>query len=203
MPDLSRTQFCGLTSHSPDALASLSRRSQLPFSIDQKASGRGYTVFEAFLTIVAHEFGEGHGVNITRAAEITGALPEALAPNWSRVVETGLALAGGTGEKVEEIMCGRYYVAGINPPRPLAGTDLEISQELAALDKPVIRSIRSSASRSLALLINRANRLNIEIPDDFWTVPFSYRPRPDGWDLAQASMQKLIDQGVHLENTAE
>lgn len=203
MPDLSRIQFCGLTSLSTDALASLSRRSQLPFSIDQKASGRGYTVFEAFLTIVAQEFSDGHGVSITRAAEIAGALPEALAPKWDRIVETGLALADGTGEKVEEIMCGRYYVAGINPPRPLAGTDLEISQELAALDKPLIRSIRSSASRSLVLLINRANRLNIEIPDDFWTASFSYRQRPNGWDLARASMQKLIDQGVHIENTEE
>ncbi|CAO4184873.1 HTH merR-type domain-containing protein [Methylorubrum populi] len=203
MPDLSRSQFCDLTRLSPDTLKSLSRREQLPFSIDQKASGRGYTLFEAFLTIVAQEFSEGHGVNITRAAEIAGALPEVLAPQWDRIIETGRILADGTGEKVEEVMCGRYDVAGIHPPRPLVGTDEEIARELAASDQPPIRSVRSSASRSLALLLIRASKLNIEIPDEFWKPPFNYRQRPDGRELSRASMQKLIEQGAHLEETED
>lgn len=203
MPDLSRSQFCDLVRISPETLKSLSRREQLPFSIDQKASGRGYTLFEAFLTTAAQDFTEKHGVNITRAADIAGALPEALAPKWQRIVETGRALADGTGQRIEEIMCGRYCVVGLNPPRSTAGTVIEIANELAILDHSSDGLIFTSASRSLAMLINRADRLKIEIPDDFWAGPFSYRPRPNGWDLAKANMQKLIEQGVHLENTEE
>ncbi|MHC2017156.1 hypothetical protein [Methylobacterium sp. CM6247] len=199
MPDLSRSQFCLITSLSTDALASLSRRNQLPFSIDQKASGRGYTLFEAFLTIVAQEFSEGHGVNITRAAEIAGALPDALSLEWERIVETGSAMAAGTNEKVEEVMCGRYYVAGIQPPRALVGTDAEVDQNLAASDEQPIRLIRSSASRCMAVLIARANRKSIEIPDRFWSPPFDYRPRPNSSGIAKANMQALIEAGEHLK----
>ena len=199
MSDLSRAQFCEITSISPDALASLSRRAQLPFLIDQKATGRGYTLFEAFLTIVSHEFQEGHGVNVTRAAEISGDLPEALAPKWSRVVETAFELAGGTDKVVDEIMCGRYSPAGLHQPQPIAGTDTEIDADIAASGLPAVRSIRSSASRCLAVLINRGHRMKLEIPDEFWVAPFAYRQRPSSIGLAKANMEKLLADGVHLE----
>ncbi|KAB1071516.1 hypothetical protein [Methylobacterium planeticum] len=203
MPDLSRSQFCDLTRLAPDALKSLSRREQLPFSIDQKASGRGYTFFETFLTIVSQEFYEGHGVNVTRAAEIAAALPEALAPKWSRIVETARDKADGTGQKIEEIMCGRYSPAGLHQPRPIVGTDIEIDQELAASELPAIRSIRSSASRSLALLITRSHRLGIEIPEEFWSTPFSFRQRPNSIERSMENMKKLIENGEHLKDEGE
>ena len=201
MSDLSRSQFCELTRLPLDTLKSLARRGQTPFSVDQKNSGRGYTFFEAFLTIVSQEFYEGHGVNVTRAAEIAAALPEVLAPKWSRVVETAHELANGSEQKIVEIMCGRYSPAGLHQPRPIVGTDNEIDEELAAMDMAAVRSIRSSATRCLTVLINRSQRLQIDIPNEFWTTPFSYRERPSTAGLAMENMKMLIAEDEHLEST--
>ena len=199
MPDLTRSQFCSVTALSADALSSLSRRNQLPFSIDQKASGRGYTFFEAFLTIVSQELVNGHGVNVTRAAEVAAALPEALQAEWPRIVKSAWQLAEGTEEHVEEIMCGRSQPAGIQQPKPVCGTILEIAQALSDGGTPNGGLTLTNASRALAVLSRRADRLKLEIQDEFWSGPFVYRQRPNSFDLAKSSMQKLIDSGEHLK----
>ncbi|WP_342167092.1 hypothetical protein [Methylobacterium sp. SD21] len=199
MPDLTRSQFCSVTGLSADALASLSRRNQLPFSIDQKASGRGYTFFEAFLTIVSQELVNGHGVNVMRAADVAGDLPVALQAEWPRIVKTAWQLAEGTAEHIEEILCGRFQPAGIQRVKPVCGTILEIAQSLSQDGVPTVGLTLTNASRALTVLINRASRFNLEIQDEFWCGAFIYRQRPNGSDLAMKSMQRLIDSGEHLK----
>ncbi|MCC0809522.1 hypothetical protein FPV16_25540 [Methylobacterium sp. W2] len=199
MPDLTRSQFCELIKLPPETVKTMDRRWQLPFSIDQTTWGRGYSAFEAFLMITAQEFNEGHGVNLNRSAEIAAALPDVLAPKWSRIVETARQMIDGTGQTAGDIMCGRYSIAGVHPPRPIAGTDAEIDEELAATAEPIIRSIRSSASRSLRLLLDRCARQGIDIPEKFYSGPFIYRPRPNTGELMKSSMEGLIAAGVHLQ----
>ncbi|AWN35878.1 hypothetical protein [Methylobacterium radiodurans] len=203
MPDLSRSQFCEITCLSPDALKSLTRRGQIPFMVDQKASGRGYTLFEAFLMILANEFVEGHGVNLTRAAEIAAAVPAVLEPEWSRVVETAEKLFERDGAGVDPIMCGRCQSAGPERAEPICGTHDEIAQKLKASGKMNARLTLSSASHALATLIRRALNNQIEIPEEFWSTPFSFRERARTDWAGITNMKKLIAEGEHLKHDAE
>ena len=192
MPDLTRTQFCDLTKLSADSVSSLARRNQLPFLVDQKASGRGYSFFEAFLTIISQSLIDGRGINVTRAAEISAALPEALRGEWPRIVETAWKLCEGSDERVAEIMCGQAQMAGLRRPEPVCGTFLDIAQAFAQTDSPSVGLTLTNASRALAVLINRANRINLDIIEDFWSGPFMYRERLNTLGAAKKSMLALL-----------
>lgn len=176
MLTLNRPTFCALTEVDPVTLGNLIRRGQVPFGVDQKASGRGYTLAEAYLMLVARNLAKVHRIELIRSAEIAAALPPVLQPAWAEIGRTGKLLAAGTDRPVSEIMCGRVERAG-ELPVPVCGTDREIDKDVRALGGGIVGSVRISASRQAAELILRARRHEVEIAGDFWTAPLMCRPR--------------------------
>ncbi len=188
MRPLSRPDFCSLVRLEVPALKTLDRRGQLPFAIDQ-TFGRGYEAAEAFLVLLAQALVEAHAISVTRAADIAAALPEALSAAWPAVVESGQALAHGTAEPLPEILAGRASAAYPATPRACAGTLAQIVEALEHDGFEASALVLVSASRVLAQLIQRAAKLELELPAELWTAPLRYRPRhapltPD--ELAEA-----------------
>ena len=81
------------------------------------------------------------------------------------------------------------------PAQPLAvcGTGQQIEADVAATGLQEIASLRISISRVLALLITRARSHGQKIPQDFWSGPLKYRPKPSLMtpnDIADAFTEK-------------
>jgi len=177
MVTLTRPQFCAVTEVDHVTLGNMIRRGQTPFAVDQKASGRGYSIFEAYLMLLARTLVRVHHIELIRSAEIAGSLPAVLQLAWQEIGRTGKLLAGGTDRPVVEIMCGRVERAG-QLPVAICGTDRAIDKDVRALGGGVLGSVRISASHQAAELIQRAQRHAVEIPSEFWSAPLMYRPRP-------------------------
>ncbi|GEN01734.1 hypothetical protein [Methylobacterium radiotolerans] len=191
MARLSRPHFLALTRLELGQLKTLDRRGQLPFAIDQ-AQGRGYEAAEAFLTLMAQELAEGHALSVTRAANIAASLADALSEAWPAVVETGRVLAAGTDTPPNEILAGRAEAAYPAPPLPICGTIVDIAENLASAGFKPRRLIVTSASTVMAVLIQRAQALGVELPAEFWTAPLKCRPRPA--PLTAEDVAKLLQE---------
>lgn len=176
MITLTRPIFCSLTEVDHVTLGNLIRRGQVPFAVDQKVSGRGYSMFEAYLMSLSMNFAQVHRIELIRSAEIVANLPVVLRPVWQEIGRTGKLLAAGTDRPVVEIMAGRAARAGL-PPVAIAGTDRAIDAALRKLDGAVIGSVRISATLQAAQFIQRARKHDVQIPAEFWTGPLVYRPR--------------------------
>lgn len=197
MARLSRPHFLALTRLELGQFRTLDRRGQLAFAVDQ-TTGRGYEAAEAFLTLMAQQFAEAHALSVSRAADIAAALPGALSPFWAAIVETGRALAAGTDTPPNEILAGRAICAYPKGPRPVCGTlndiagDLESAKGLGSGAGFPRGLVLVSASTVMALLIQRAQTLGIELPAEFWTAPLRCRPRPT--PLAPADIADLLQE---------
>lgn len=178
MTDFTRRQFCDLVGIVPNHLKTLDLRGQLPFNLSQAKGGRGYSTAEALLFLTQECLSETFGITHAQASGIAGSLPPVLETHWPEIVRTGRLLAQGTDSPVREVLCGQVRRAHPDQPVPVCGTGKQIGAALAAAGAFEIASIRISASRVMARLITRAAQLNLRIPNDFWSAPLKYRPKP-------------------------
>src|SRR5262249_43046140 len=95
---LSRDEFCRLIEiASVEALKSRSRRGQLPVSAENKVrKGYGYSVFDAFMTIVADRLASPPlGMNAWAAAATARLIAPALGTRWLDIAVSAASLDKG------------------------------------------------------------------------------------------------------------
>jgi hypothetical protein len=90
----------------------------------------------------------------------------ALADAWIEIVTSGKQLARGSKEP--EIEWLLLFGTICDEPRCLVGTASEIAAKRGA--QVVVTQVGGSASRTAAVLLHRADKHEIAVPEDFWTV---------------------------------
>lgn len=180
-PMLSRSEFCTITKLSVTSLENLARRNQLPFAVDQKKSGRGYTIFECFLCVFALSWSESFGM--TRAAQIVANLADPLAARWTDIRSTAeelnrpnegvLELLGFIAERSSR--SGKFSTIA----KCATWTELANDSELIEASRDGLYKITGalSASRSAALVQRRALQAGINLEEIFWHRAAEFRPR--------------------------
>lgn len=189
---LSRAQFLQLTDLTADALKVRDQRGQLPFVIDQSKFGRGYTPFEALLTILVSEFAEGGGLGVSSATDLVARLSPGLADQWHRIAASSDAVLDGSPLE-GEILCGAFEAQGPKG-KSVAVEICGTADDVAAAwqkNRPFRTSPFVSVTRAGIVLNQRAKRHSISIPEEFWEGAPSYRPRESGPALVE-SMRKLL-----------
>lgn len=170
---LSRSDFLKLTGMDAEALKSRTRRGQLPFADDARRHGqnRGWTPFEAFLTLLADELSGGQRVAIATACHIVNAAVPELWVNWGRIADT----SGRLFKKVavppaEEILVGRIRSAAPRQAFAVAGTMEEIAS--AALRRgPPVALVLTNVTRAAVELRDRAALEEVPLQESFWLQP--------------------------------
>lgn len=195
---LSRADFLKLTGMDAEALKSRARRDQLPFADDgprHPMRRRGYSPFEAFLTLLADDLAKEQHLAVRTACEIVnGAVPD-LWRCWGRIGETSSAMASGIEVPPgDEILVGRVVRAGLLHPRPVCGTMAEIASAAVEATAPV-RIVLTNASRGALVLRRRAISEAVQLSDSFWLANPEAPPQVSdfaaeaqvGWDRAIAA----------------
>lgn len=189
---LTRAQFLQLTDLNADALKVRDQRRQLPFAIDQSKFGRGYTPFEAVLTILVTEFAEGAALGLTNAADLVAKLAPAITDQWHRIAASSDAVLDGSPLE-GEVSCG-VFEAPSAPSKNIAITICGTADDVAAAwqkGRPFRTSPFISVTRAAIVLNQRAKRHSINIPEAFWEDKPRYRPREPGPSLVE-NMGKLL-----------
>jgi hypothetical protein len=172
---LTRDQFCSVTGHDSEALKSLSRRNQLPFGSTREAGRRHgtYSFFEAFLAILSDYLANEHGFSLGHAASIVASAAKKMAQRWPEIAAAGDGI--GVDDAEPPVLCG--YIVGAGRRDSVVCIETEIT-EIREKYRPVSAMFLMDASAGAAVLIRRAHRAKIALPESFWTEVPQFTPRP-------------------------
>jgi hypothetical protein len=163
-----RVEFIKLTRLTREAFDARSRRKHFPFRNTDIVDG-SYPIWQAYLTLIADDFNENLGMDLTDACQLASALSRELQRRWRKIVTTS-QFPGA------DIFCGRLDLPfsegteGQPPPvwKPVVGTLPQISREVR--ESSVVRVALTNASKSAAVLHSRAVNADLDLTD-FWKTP--------------------------------